>query len=183
MIRPPPPLAPTLACAAPRHHCLGRAMAPQPSTSQPVGSARPRLEPPPHAAGAAIPLNPRVLPPWSCGARHRSLVCRRRRRQRRTGPGPGSEPSSPRQVNRHPPATAAASGRGCTGKLSSVDDLSVARKAWPIVLAGADPNKWRTADWMFQRSKIWGGEERMMWHSETHELERSIGKLLKQIVF
>jgi hypothetical protein len=69
------------------------------------------------------------------------------------------------------------------GQLSSVDDLPVARKAWPIVLAGAQPTKRRTADWIFQRSKIWGGEEKMMWHSETHELGRRIGKLLEQIVF
>jgi hypothetical protein len=41
-------------------------------------------------------------------------------------------------------------------------------------------------DWIFQRSKIWGVEgveEKMMWHSGTHELGRSIGKLLEQIVF
>jgi hypothetical protein len=28
-----------------------------------------------------------------------------------------------------------------------------------------------------------GGEEKMMWHCETHELRRKIGKLLEQVVF
>jgi hypothetical protein len=82
-------------------------------------------------------------------------------------------------------AAAAATGQGCTGKLSSVDDLPVARKARPIVGVAVPKPAEQAADGGLDLPKIQigGGEERMTWYGGTHELGRRIGKLLEQIVF